>query len=318
MTEKRIECSSCSAHYLVDEEVLSDGIKCPTCGSAEFSELEPRKATPAPDVNGLYRELEKERTRREQAEAALAEASEKGGLEHDKLTGKISELEASLQQTRDREDAKAGELIAATQAELATTRQDLQEEREALAALQERRAESERVLQQRVAELEKKNRSQARDLSEAEKRIAAAARPGPKALTISSSDTPSEPDDLMETINRSPLLKIVGAALAVHVTLLLLLSLGYLGRCCKYRTLHPRQRIAQIKKDEDEASRQSRRDKALADLAKQQAAREQREQKESTQTEDTGEKSPIEKKIEEVSHDRPAASVPSLDFDITE
>jgi hypothetical protein len=120
------------------------------------------------------------------------------------------------------------------------------------------------------------------------------------------------PDDLMADITKSTLSRTLMISLAVHVVVIGLTSIHFMGLCVKYHSLHPYDIIREEKIAAEEKARQE----ALA--AKQQAGKAASE----AGTPETGapdesgtseEKSPIEKELEAVSDERPTEAVVSFD-----
>ena len=72
----------------------------------------------------------------------------------------------------------------------------------------------------------------------------------------------ADPDSLMASVSRSRLGKTLKVSILIHVVVILLLSLGNIGLCIKYRTVNPRKAIELRNEAEKERAEQQRTEEA--------------------------------------------------------
>jgi hypothetical protein len=116
------------------------------------------------------------------------------------------------------------------------------------------------------------------------------------------------PDDLMAEISRSTLGRTLIVSLAVHALLIGVTSIGFIGLCVKYNSLHPKVAMAAEKKAQDLAAAQAG---ATADQPAGSGATATVPASGSDATPTANgerEKSPIERTVEEVDTNLPTGS----------
>ncbi len=90
-----------------------------------------------------------------------------------------------------------------------------------------------------------------------------------------------KPDALMADIAKPRLIPCFGISFAVHIVMLLLLSITFLGNCFKYGTIHPRaamkQEAKELKEKQAEEERQNLIKRAEEAAKKKKAAAEQQQ-----------------------------------------
>ncbi len=143
---------------------------------------------------------------------------------------------------------------------------------------------------------------------------------GKKLKPVAHDDFETEhPDALIAHLSHSPVLKAFTITLCAHVVLILLLSIGNIMMCIKYKTWSVTGAVAEhaeALKEEQAAENKAARAKAQAakktkgDSAE--AAKNPAEAKTSS-AESKSEKSAIEKELEETSSERPTESDLTLD-----
>jgi hypothetical protein len=144
-----------------------------------------------------------------------------------------------------------------------------------------------------------------------------------------------DPERLMVEVNRPRLARMVTISTVLHVLLIGLTSLGFLGLCLKYKTFHPKWEVRRIQKEEADKKAAVEAEKALAEAKRRTAANKAQEaatpKKEATEPgkatpPDTASgtaapaalkadkpKTKIERDLEEKSNERPVRPSVTLD-----
>jgi len=125
-----------------------------------------------------------------------------------------------------------------------------------------------------------------------------------------------DPDELLADVKRQSFLRTVAASTIVHVIVILLTSIGYIGLMRQYKSWHPRiemKRLAKEKREqEDEQRRKEAHDRFLADQAKRKAGEKGGDEKgtlaPTPATKADAEKPKVLKDIEAKSGERPKES----------
>lgn len=111
-----------------------------------------------------------------------------------------------------------------------------------------------------------------------------------------------DPDQLVSHISGLSVFGTSALSVVFHVALIGLTSIGFISLCVKHRTLHPKQVMARLAEEKEEAER------AAARRARRQAGATRPATRAATRP-----KSPIEKKINEKSYKKPTPSKLELD-----
>ncbi|HPD14806.1 MAG TPA: hypothetical protein PLE19_07645 [Planctomycetota bacterium] len=125
-----------------------------------------------------------------------------------------------------------------------------------------------------------------------------------------------DPDELLADVKRQSFLRTVAASTVVHVIVILLTSIGYIGLMRQYKSWHPRIEMKRLAKEqrerEDEQRRKEAHDKFLADQAKKKAGEKGGDEKgtpaPTSATKAEGDKPKVLKDIEAKSSERPKES----------
>jgi len=125
------------------------------------------------------------------------------------------------------------------------------------------------------------------------------------------------PGDLMQDVSKSTLGRTIPIAIAVHLVIIALTSIGYIGLCIKHKTWFPKDKVRQIARQEDAKEKEEAQKLAVA-AAK---AREKERAAASAPADrrPTGSRpamSPVERRISEVSTSRPAGPTINLDAEL--
>ena len=120
------------------------------------------------------------------------------------------------------------------------------------------------------------------------------------------SDPPAvDPDDLMAHIDRASTTKTWVISIVFHVLLIGLTSIGFITLCVKHRTLHPKAVVNRQAEEKREAERSQARRLAREKVLK--------SQPKASGAAATRPKTPIERKVSEVSRQKPTPTTMKLD-----
>ena len=122
---------------------------------------------------------------------------------------------------------------------------------------------------------------------------------------------PSDPDDLISGISRLSIWKTSLGSLVAHAVLIGVTSIGFIALCTQHKTLHPREAQKLLAEEQRQAKREDAREKARQAALARQAAASQPAAKAAGAG--AGEKSPIERKLEAKSFEKPKPSTLGLD-----
>ena len=128
------------------------------------------------------------------------------------------------------------------------------------------------------------------------------------------------PDELIAHLSQAPILKIGAISLGLHVAMIVLLSIGNVAMCAKYKTFSVTGAVeehAAALQEQKAAEKKAERAKVQAEQKAKRAAKVKPEAAETT-TQPAGvaggaEKSAVEKELEATSSERPTESSMSLD-----
>jgi len=124
------------------------------------------------------------------------------------------------------------------------------------------------------------------------------------------------PGDLMQNVSKSTLGRTIPIAIAVHLVVIALTSIGYIGLCIEHKTWFPKDKIRQIARQEDAKEKEEAQKSAVADARAREKERAAASGPADRRPTGSRPATPVERRISEVSTSRPAGPTINLDAEL--